>query len=152
MKKVFSTTLFISVFVVMAQAKAPQRESRFVTVADSAFIYIYRGGQFMGSLTNFAIWVDDQKLCKISNGRYFKVPVKPGAHTVSAKRGGVGVMKKETEVEVDVENGKSYYISCSMKSSITRVRLVMEEVVAKTGEKDIANMKQDNCQGSIEEQ
>jgi Protein of unknown function (DUF2846) len=78
----------------------------------------------MGSLTNFTIWVDDQKLCKISNGKYFKVPVKAGTHIVSAKRGGVGVMKKETEVEVDVENGKSAYISCSMKSSITRVWII----------------------------
>ena len=106
----------------------------------------------MGSLTNFTIWVDDQKLCKISNGKYFKVPVKPGTHIVSAKRGGVDVMKKETEVEVDVENGKSAYISCSMKSSITRVRLVMEEVVAKTGVKDITDMKVDNCQGNIGDQ
>jgi hypothetical protein len=106
----------------------------------------------MGSLTNFTIWVDEKKLCKISNGKYFRVPVKPGTHTVSAKRGGVGIMKKETEVEVDVENGKSYYISCSMKSSITRARLVMEEVVEKTGIKDITNMKLDFCQGNIEDQ
>lgn len=152
MKIVFSTALLAFALIGIAAAKPLRMGLKSIPDADSSFIFIYRGGQFMGSLTNFTIWVDDQKLCKISNGRYFKVPVKPGTHTVSAKRGGVGVMKKETEVEVDVESGKSAYISCSMKSSITRVRLVMEEVVAKTGIKDISGMKADNCQSSIEDQ
>ncbi|MEP6950936.1 MAG: DUF2846 domain-containing protein [Ginsengibacter sp.] len=152
MKISITTALLAFAFIIMARGKIVRNEINPVTDADSSFIFIYRGGQFMGSLTNFTIWVDDHKLCKISNGKYFKVPVKPGTHIVSAKRGGVGVMKKETEVEVDVENGKSAYISCSMKSSITRVRLVMEEVVAKTGVKGITDMKVDNCQGNIEDQ
>ena len=80
------------------------------------------------------------------------MPVKPGTHVISAKRGGVGIGKKETEVDVDVESGKSYYISCSMKTSITRARLEMEEVVEKTGIKDISDMKVDNCQANIEDQ
>ena len=49
--------------------------------------------------------------------------------------------KKETEVQVDVENGKSYYVSCSMKTSITRARLEMQEVVEKTGIKDITKLR-----------
>lgn len=152
MKIFISAVLLAFAFITLAPGKTSKTQFKSVPDADSSFIFIYRGGQFMGSLTNFTIWVDDQKLCKISNGKYFKVPVKAGAHIVSAKRGGVGVMKKETEVEVDVENGKSAYISCSMKSSITRVRLVMEEVVAKTGVKDITDMKVDNCQGNIGDQ
>ncbi len=118
---------------------------------DSSFIYIYRGGQFGGALTNFSIWLDNDKLCKLSNGRFFRIAVKPGTHVVSAKRGGVGIAKKETEVEVDVEKGKSYYVSCSMKQSITRVRLEMQEVMPKTGVKDIEKMKVDNCQGKVED-
>lgn len=152
MKNFFSTAVLLFAFVIVAQAKPVKTEIKSTPYADSSFIFIYRGGQFVGSLTNFAIWVDDHKLCKISNGKYFKVPVKAGTHIVSAKRGGVGVMKKETEVEIDAENGKSYYISCTMKSSITRVRLVMEEVVEKTGIKDITDMKVDNCQGNVEDQ
>ena len=152
MKTFFTIVTVALAFATMSNVKAVRTSAGSMPNADSSFIYIYRGGQFVGSLTNFAIWVDDQKLCKISNGRYFKVPVKPGSHNISAKRGGIGIGKKETEVEVDVEAGKSYYISCSMKSSITRVRLVMEEVVAKTGIRDIENMKVDNCQGSIEDQ
>ena len=121
------------------------------TAKDSSYIYIYRGGQFGGALTNFSIWVDNTKLCKLSNGRYFMIAVGPGTHAVSAKRGGVGIGKKETEVEIDVENGKSYYVSCSMKQSITRVRLEMQEVMPKTGARDIVKMKIDNCQAKAED-
>lgn len=118
---------------------------------DSSYIYVYRGGQFGGAFTNFAIWLDNTKLCKLSNGKYFMIAVGPGTHTVSAKRGGVGIGKKETEIEIDVEKGKSYYVSCSMKQSITRVRLEMQEVVTKTGIKDVEGMKLDNCQGKVED-
>lgn len=151
MKKIFSTVALAFAFVIVAQAK-PLSSGTPGPTADSAFIFIYRGGSFSGSLTNFAIYVDDQKLCKLSNKRYFKIAVQPGKHIVSAHRGGVGIGKKETEVEVDAENGKSNYISCSMKSSVTRVRLEMEEVVEKTGIKDISDMKVDNCQANIEDQ
>ena len=140
----FSGTLILS-----AKSPIAQRDKK--SHQEESFIYVYRGGQIGGALTNFAIWVDDQKVCKLSNGKYLKVPVKPGKHTVSARRGGVGVMKKETEVEVDVEQGKSNYISCNMKSSITRVRLNMEEVLPKTGISDIEKMKPDNCQTGIDE-
>lgn len=122
-----------------------------VTAKDSSYIYVYRGGQFGGAFTNFAIWLDNTKLCKLSNGKYFMIAVGPGTHTVSAKRGGVGIGKKETEIEIDVEKGKSYYVSCSMKQSITRVRLEMQEVVTKTGIKDVEGMKLDNCQGKVED-
>ena len=152
MKKFFLTTVVTFAFIVIAEAKTTKSRITPTPNGDSSFIYIYRGGSFSGSLTNFAIYVDDQKLCKLSNKRYFKIAVKAGKHIISAHRGGVGIGKKETEVEVDTENGKSNYISCSMKSSITRVRLEMEEVVEKTGIKDISDMKVNNCQANVEDQ
>src|SRR5437868_15413605 len=95
MKNFFAITTVALAFVAIAATKTVGAITRSIPEADSSFIYIYRGGQFAGSLTNFAIWVDDQKLCKISNGRYFSVPVKLGAHTISAKRGGVVIVIKE---------------------------------------------------------
>ncbi len=119
---------------------------------DTSFLYIYRGGQFGGALSNFSIWVDDEKICKISNGKYIKVALTPGTHKVEAKVGGVGIMKKETSIEVDVVKGKSNFVSCNMKQSITRVRLEMTEVVEKNGQKDIEKMTLDNCQSRIDDE
>lgn len=152
MKKFFSTALFAFPIVLIANSTPNRFDFKPKPDADSAFVYIYRGGSFSGALTNFVIFVDNERLCKLSNKRYFKVPVKPGTHIISAHRGGVGIGKKETEVEVDAENGKSYYISCSIKTSITRARLEMEEVVERTGLKDISDMKVDNCQAEVGDQ
>jgi hypothetical protein len=151
MMKYLLTFVILYAMVFLDPVVSAEKVQPMTTAGDSSYIYIYRGGQFAGAFTNFAIWVDNNKLCKLSNGRFFKIAVEPGTHTVSAKRGGVGIGKKETEVEIDVEKGKSYYVSCAMKQSITRVRLEMQEVMPKTGMRDIDKMKIDNCQASAEE-
>ena len=115
-------------------------------VEDSAFIYIYRAGQFSGSLSNWAMFVDDKRICKLSNGKFIKVYVTPGKHKVSAKIGGVDLFKKETEVEIEVEAGGTYYVACNIKQSITRARLEMIEVTKSTGQKQMEKMTVDKCQ------
>lgn len=149
MKKII---LLVAFFAGLTSVVAAESKTKLPgSTSDTSFIYIYRAGQFNGALANFSIWVDDKKLCKISNGKYFRIAVSPGTHKIEAKVGGVGIMKKETSVEVDVVEGKSNYIACNMKQSITRVRLEMTEVVEKTGKKDIEKMSVDNCQSQIDE-
>ena len=113
---------------------------------DSAVIYIYRVGQFAASGANWALFADGEKLCKLSNNKFIKHEVKPGKHLFSSKVGGVGIMKKETEIEINAEAGQSYYIACNVKSSFTRSRLELIEVTKGTAEKQMVNMKVDNCQ------
>ena len=115
---------------------------------DSSFIYIYRVGQFTGSLANWTISVDDQKLCKLSNDGYIRVFVKPGKHNISATRSGVGVLKKETEVDIDAEKGNNYYVACNVKQSVVRSRLEMIEVTKATGIRQMEKLSPDNCQSS----
>ena len=122
-----------------------------VSAQTGSYIYIYRTGQWGAALTNYAVFLDGKKICKLSNGKYIKVPVSPGSHELQAKKGGVDILKKETALTVEVEAGKDNYVSCSIKSSITRQRMEMTEVVKSNGEKAIADMKQDNCQDDIEE-
>lgn len=117
-----------------------------------AIVYIYRGGQFGGSLSNYSIFINDKKICKLSNGKFLKVLVDPGKIDVSAKLGGVSVLKKETNIELEVEAGGVYYVSCTIKQSITRTRLEMTEVTKNSGVKDLAKLTEDNCQGKIEKE
>jgi hypothetical protein len=136
------TLLFAAaVWLSLGAAKQPQ-----------SYIYVYRGGQFGAALTNYALFIDGKKICKLSNGKYIKVPVTPGTHEVLAKKGGVDILKKETSLTVEVEAGKDNYISCTIKSSITRQRMEMVEVVKSNGEKAIADMQLDNCQEAIEKE
>jgi hypothetical protein len=140
MKKYFILSfLLASSFVIFAnEIKKPPE--------DSSFIYIYRAGQFSGSLSNWAMFVDDKKICKLSNGKFIKVYVPPGKHKVSAKIGGADLFKKETELEVEAEPGGTYYIACNIKQSITRARLEMIEVTKSTGQKQMEKMTLDKCQ------
>ena len=118
--------------------------------ADSAIIYIYRVGQFMGSTANWSMFVDENKICKLSNNKYIRVVVKPGKHTISSKQGGVAILKKETEVEIEAEPGGEYFVACNVKTSFTRARLEMIEVTKGTGKKQLEKMSLDNCQEEID--
>ncbi len=100
---------------------------------DSAIIYIYRGGQAGGAAANWAMFVDETKLWKLSN----------------TKLGGVSILKKETELEVEALAGGEYYVACNIKQSITRARLEMIEVTKGTGKKQMEKMSLDNCQEDI---
>lgn len=118
--------------------------------ADSTFIYVYRVGQWNAAGANWAIYIDDEKKCKLSNNKFMKIAVTPGKHKISARVGGAGIFKKETEIEIDAESGGSYYVACNVKQSITRARLEMIEVTKNSAAKQMEKMKLDNCQENID--
>lgn len=128
----------------LTMAAKPKEEPK------TATIYIYRTGQFMAAGNNWSMYVDEKKVCKLSNNKYMQITVAVGKHTITAKVGGVQMFKKETEVEIDAEAGGSYYIACNVKTSITRARLEMLEVTKSTAEKQLKDMKVDNCQENID--
>jgi len=140
---------FIFLFALLAFTTSRGKGTR---PGDSCYLIIYRSGKFSGSLENFTIWVDNVRLCKLSNGRYFKVGVTPGKHILTAKLGGVGIAKKQTELPVDCSAGQPSYVSCMVKSSALRPRLELESVPADMGSSQISAMKVDDCQGSVQDQ
>ena len=144
MKKVFFPALFvcIAIFASSFKSSSPKTSKK----ADNAIVYIYRVGQMSGALANWAVFADGEKICKLSNNKYIKQEVQPGKHVYNAHVGGVGVFKKETEVEINAEAGQSYYIACNVKTSFTRQRLELIEVTKGTGEKQMEKMEQDKCQ------
>ena len=117
---------------------------------DTTYIYVYRVGQFSGAGANWAVFLDDEKKCKLSNNKYMRLAVTPGKHKISAKVGGASLFKKETEVEIEAEAGGTYYIACNVKQSITRARLEMIEVTKGSANKQMEKMSLDNCQESID--
>ena len=118
-------------------------------VRTGSYIIVYRGGQFASALTNYSIFIDGKRVCKLSNGRFFKYPVSPGKHEIEAKKAGVDIMKKETFISVVSAPGRNNYISCNIKTSVLRERIEMSEVVESSGRQSVNNLKEDNCQSDI---
>ena len=149
-KPLFILTTIVLSLGLFAFKRVAHVESTTAPSADSAVIYIYRVGQFAGSTANWAMFVDEEKICKLSNNKYIRVVVRPGKHTISSKQGGIAIMKKETEVEIETEAGGEYYVACNWKTSFTRARLEMIEVTKGTGKKQIEKMSLDHCQEDID--
>ncbi len=116
-----------------------------------AKLVIYRDKQFAGSALNFALYINDVKLCKLSNNRYIEWEVDPGEVIVNAKRGGMEAFKKKTEIKLDAEAGATYYIRCDLQSSLMRTRMEMSEVTKNTASRDMEEMQADDCQNNMEE-
>ena len=84
---------FVFVFACFAFTTPPKNTK---SSTEEATIYIYRTGQWVGSTANWSMFVDEKKICKLSNNKFIKVNVPKGKHTISSKQGGVSIMKKET--------------------------------------------------------
>lgn len=116
----------------------------------AATLYIYRGGQFTNALNNWALFVDGEKVCKLSNNKFIVVKVQPGKRTITSKIGGIDLFKKETAIELETEAGGSYYVACTIKQSFTRSRMEFMEVTKSTAAKQMEGIALDNCQEGID--
>lgn len=142
--KLLSLLILLCFGVLTSAFRTDSAENR--STDDVATIYIYRGGQFFASAINYSIYVNGEKICKLSNNKYIEYKAKPGKIVLTAQRGGLEVFKRETELELDTEAGKKYYVKGEVKSSITRTRLELSEVTENTSKRDMKDMTVDNCQ------
>lgn len=155
--KQFLTILFLSSLFIgfnsqlWAQEGAPAPTVAATDGGGKAKLIIYRDKQFAGSALNFAIYINDVKLCKLSNNRYIEWEVDPGEVVVNAKRGGIEAFKKKTDIKLDAEAGATYYIRCDLQSSLMRTRMEMSEVTENTAKRDMEEMSADDCQDNLKE-
>lgn len=144
MRKFLLSSLLLSCFACL------RAQDSTASKTGQATILIYRGGQFTGALSNWALFVDGQKICKLSNNKFIVVKTQPGKHVITSKIGGVELFKKETGIELDTEGGRSYYVACTVKQSFTRSRLEFMEVTRSTADKQMEGLSPDNCQEDID--
>ena len=120
-------------------------------VADStnsnlATIYVYRTGQMFGAARNWAIYVNGERICKLSNNKFLIHKVEPGNIRLAAQIGGVEFWPKKVKVlEFPVEAGNEYFIKTNLKSSFTRGRVELSEVTKRTYELEIQKCTKDRC-------
>jgi hypothetical protein len=71
--------------------------------APIALLHVYRQRRFVGSALAPSIYVDDQQVARVGNGRRFTAKLTPGAH-------GIRSDDKSSSISLDVKPGQDYYV------------------------------------------
>jgi hypothetical protein len=66
-------------------------------------LHVYRQRRFVGSALAPSIYVDDQQLARVGNGRRFTAKLTPGTHAIRSD-------DKSSSVSLDVKPGQDYYV------------------------------------------
>lgn len=111
-----------------------------------ATVVIYRTPQFQGAANNWAIFDNQERLCKLSNKRFMIYQTLPGETDFRAQVGGLATWpKKVTGLEIPLEAGEVYFVKTNLKVSFVRARVELVEVVERTAKKELANLQLDYC-------
>jgi hypothetical protein len=71
--------------------------------APVGLLHVYRQRRFVGSALAPSIYVDDQQVARVGNGRRFTAKLTPGTHAIRSD-------DKSSLVSLDVKPGQDYYI------------------------------------------
>ena len=71
--------------------------------ASVGLLHVYRQRRFAGSALAPSIYVDDQQVARVGNGRRFTARLTPGTH-------GIRSDDKSSSISLDIKPGQDYYI------------------------------------------
>ncbi|MCU0401756.1 MAG: DUF2846 domain-containing protein [Algoriphagus sp.] len=102
-----SLSLFLLLFLVFFSHSAAQ--------SDKATVYLIRS---VGpdNYIPYYIYMDQKIVCSLRNGQYSKHQLEPGTHTFHAQYKGKVKSNPETDLSIDLEAGKIYYIAIEIKT------------------------------------
>ena len=139
-------TALLTLSTSLAAQDLPEPIQEAMKNKELATIVIYRTPQFQAALANWAIFEGGERLCKLSNKRYMIYQREPGDSEFLAQIGGVQTWpKKKTTLDIPLEAGQVYFIKTNFKMSFTRGRVELSEVVQRTAVKELAELLQDRC-------
>jgi hypothetical protein len=95
---------------------------------NNAKIYVIRATGFTGSAVNMRFWVDSTVYCKIKNNRYSVVYVAPGNHSFYANTWDASKPKEKLALKMEVEAGKTYYMSLRIREHLIESQMFVEEI------------------------
>jgi hypothetical protein len=111
----------------------------------TATVYFMRSTGFTGSAQGFTVFIDDAIVCKINNKRYSTHTIPAGKHIFSAQFAGKKSKEKAERIEIEMEEGKEYYIQLIFQNGILVNNIYCQEVTKSSAAKILASLKQDPC-------
>jgi hypothetical protein len=127
-----SLILTLVILVSAASAIAQQDPPGLPDTVNNARIYVIRSTGFTGSAVNMRVWVDSTVYCKIKNNRYAVIYVAPGSHSFYANTWDASKPKEKLALKMEVEAGKTYYLSMRIKEGFFGNDMFVEEITTNT--------------------
>ncbi len=105
---------------------------------DYAILNVYRFSG-VGPLVGYDLYLGDSVICRVKNNYKTTIHIdKDGLNTLWAKT------ESKSEVPIDVQPGKTYYLRCSLKMGAFVGRPKLELIDAKTGRAEFESFKAKN--------
>lgn len=105
--------------------------------SQKATVYLLRSvGHDLDQFVPYFIYIDKVLLCKLGESNYSVHEVEPGEHRFHAQYKGKVKSTPETELLVNLESGKTYYISVNIKTkAFGKGSFYCEQLSEEEGEK-----------------
>lgn len=120
-----------------------------VTAQTQVKVYIIRHSMYGGLNGGFSVYADDSLICNnLNNNKHLERLFKPGIHTFTAQFGGKQLKKgaKKEEISVEMESGKSYYVSLVYQVKHLIGNLYVQEITESSAKKILAeSIKDTDC-------
>ena len=132
------TLLMMSLFSLNVQAQE--------SAGKEAKVIFIRSTGYNGSAAAFTTFIDDQLVCRLNNKRFSTHVVPPGRHSFSVQFAGKSSKSKAEHIELDAEEGKTYYIQLIFQPGAFVHNLYCQEVTKNSANLLLPKLKEDtNC-------
>ena len=99
-----------------------------------ATVYVYRPGKFMGKALEPSVFLDEQKILDMDNGRYFTLHLDAGRHILRSN-------EKNSEIDQAWEAGKVYYVKMTIATGMMKGHGQLAMVTEKLANKEMHELR-----------
>jgi hypothetical protein len=105
-----------------------------VAAAAKATVYVYRPGTFMGKGLEPSVFLGEQKILDMDNGRYLTLHLDAGRHIVRSN-------EKNSEIDQAWEAGQTYYVKMAIATGVMKGHGPMAMVTEKLAMKEMQELR-----------
>ncbi|NME72018.1 hypothetical protein [Flammeovirga aprica] len=114
---------------------SPVKKNEEVLDVDYAILNVYRYNG-MGTMIGYDLYLGDSVICRVKNNYKTTIHIKKeGLNTIWAKT------EKKSEVPINIEMGRTYYLKCSISMGIVAGRPNLELMDSKTGKMEFESFR-----------
>ena len=119
-----------------ASSEKDAAAKEFTVPGDKGVVYLYRVGRAVGAAGTTAVQVNGRDAGAMGPGTFYRWELPADTYVFSSK-----TSESSATVELDVENGKQYFISLNVRLGLNDNRITMKTKDEKTGKQAVSGYK-----------